>query len=130
MNDFLRQFFWPLITSLAIIAALVNFGLAWSRRKAPTVMLVRVVAGLASLALGVVIILGKNLGLHPPFPLEWQTVFAATGAFIFVALWLPAYVDRNAPQEEGHKTIQERAARPANATIRLRNTGAPDEWVN
>ena len=65
MNDFLRQFFWPLITSLAIVAALINFGLAWSRRKAPMVMLVRIIAGLASLALGLVIILGKNLGLHP-----------------------------------------------------------------
>ncbi len=68
MNDFLRQFFWPLITSLALIAALINFALAWSRRKAPTVMLVRIIAGLASLALGVVIILGKNLGLAPTSP--------------------------------------------------------------
>ena len=102
MNDFLRQFFWPLITSLAIIAALINFALAWSRRKAPTVMLVRIIAGLASLALGVAIILGKNLGWQKPFPLEWQYVFAATGAFVFVALWLPSYVDRNSPQEEGH----------------------------
>jgi hypothetical protein len=130
MNEFLRQFFWPLITSLAIIAALINFGLAWSRRKAPMVMLVRIAAGLASLALGVVIILGKSLGLHPPFPLEWQTVFAATGAFVFVALWLPSYVDRNSLQDEGYKSMQERAARPANATVRLRDTRGSDEWVN
>jgi hypothetical protein len=130
MNEFLRQFFWPLITSLAIVAALINFGIAYTRRNAPTVMLVRIAAGLASLALGVVIILGKSMGLHPPFPLEWQTVFAATGAFIFVALWLPSYVDRNAPQETGHKSIQERAARPANATIRLTNGPSSDEWVN
>jgi len=129
MNEFLRQFFWPLITSLAILAALVNFGLAWSRRKAPMVMLVRIVAGLASLALGLLIILGKSLGLHPPFPLEWQTVFAATGAFIFVALWLPSYVDRNTGEAE-RTSMQERAARPANATIRLRDTGGSDEWVN
>lgn len=130
MNDFLRQFFWPLITSLAIVAALINFGLAWSRRKATMVMLVRIIAGLASLALGVVIILGKSLQLHPPFALEWQTVFAATGAFIFVALWLPSYVDHNAPQEQTHASIQERAARPANATVRLRDSRSSDEWVN
>jgi len=130
MNDFLRQFFWPLITSLALIAALINFALAWSRRKAPTVMLVRIIAGLASLALGVAIILGKNLGWQKPFPLEWQYVFAATGAFVFVALWLPSYVDRNSPREEGHQSIQERAARPANATIRLTNSPSSDELVN
>jgi hypothetical protein len=129
MNEFLRQFFWPLITSLAILAALVNFGLAWSRRKAPMVMLVRIVAGLASLALGLLIILGKSLGLHPPFPLEWQTVFAATGVFIFVALWLPSYVDRNTGETE-RTSMQERAARPANATVRLRDTRGSDEWVN
>jgi hypothetical protein len=129
MNEFLRQFFWPLITSLAILAALINFGIAYSRRKTPIVLLVRVVAGLASLLLGLVIILGKSLQLHPPFPLEWQTVFAATGVFIFVVLWLPSYVERNT-EASGHKTMQERAARPANATVRLRDTRGSDEWVN
>ena len=130
MNDFLRQFFWPLITSLALIAALINFGLAWSRRKAPTVMLVRIIAGLASLALGVAIILGKNLGWQKPFPLEWQYVFAATGAFVFVALWLPSYVDRNSPQEEGHQV------HAGTRSAARQRDGPPDEfpssdeWVN
>ena len=92
-------------------------------------MLVRIIAGLASLALGVAIILGKNLGWQKPFPLEWQYVFAATGAFVFVALWLPSYVDRNSPQEGPSVHPGARgAARQRNGPPA--EHWRPDEWVN
>ena len=39
-------------------------------------------------------------------------------------LWTWRNLDQNEP------TIQERAARPANATVRLRDGGGSDEWVN
>src|SRR5262245_29693533 len=100
MAGFLTTWFWPLITSLAVIAALVNFGVAYLQRGFPMVSLVRAIAGLASLGLAIFIIVGKNAGMHPPFALGWQEVFAATGVFVFIVLWLPSQFERNsgAPQ--------------------------------
>ncbi|HET9980365.1 MAG TPA: hypothetical protein VFQ32_07970 [Ktedonobacterales bacterium] len=121
--------FWWVISALGVLAAIINFSLAFARRKQPMVALVRVIAGVVALALPVGILVGKViLHAHPPFTLEWQTVFIATGAFVFAVLLLPSYVDK------GEKaTLQERAervVRPANATIRLEKPGVGDEWVN
>lgn len=120
--------FWYLISALGFLAAIINFSLAAARRKQPIVALVRAIAGVVALALPVGILIGKLvLHIHPG-NLEWQTVFIATGAFVFAVLLLPSYVDK------GKKaTLQERAeraVRPANATIRLEKPGVGDEWVN
>lgn len=133
MTEFLHQIVWPMITILAILAAIINFGLAVSRRQYPLVVLVRVLAGLASLALALGVIVDKVLLLHilqrlNLVDLSWSTVFIATGVFVFIVLWFPSYVERGS-HVPAHPSIQERAVRPAKATIRLERTG-PDEWVN
>ncbi len=121
--------FWYLIFALGILATIINFSIAVARRQQTMVAIVRGLAGIISLALSLGIIVGKLvLQAHPPFPLEWQTVFIATGVFVFAVLWLPSYVDRGS-KDGTHPTLQERAARPANATVRLNNSGS-DEWVN
>ncbi|HEY1387075.1 MAG TPA: hypothetical protein VGF38_00915 [Ktedonobacterales bacterium] len=122
--------FWYVISGIGILAAIINFSLAFARRNQPMVALARVIAGVVALALPVVILIGKLLlQAHPPFPLDWQTVFIATGAFVFAVLLLPSYVDKSEKKE----TLQERAAhvvRKTNATIRLEKPGIGDEWVN
>lgn len=121
--------FWYVISGIGILAAIINFSLAVSRRQQPMVALVRSIAGVLALALPVSILFGKLVvHAHPPFALEWQTVFIATGAFVFAVLLLPSYVDKGE-----QATLQERAervVRPANATIRLEKPGVGDEWVN
>jgi hypothetical protein len=122
-----------MITTLAILAAIINFGIAISRRQYALVALVRTLAGLASFVLAAGIVLGKALGLHlfqalNLLDLQWSTVFIATGVFVFIVLWFPAYVER-ASRVPASPSIQERAARPAKATVRLQRSG-PDEWVN
>jgi hypothetical protein len=126
--------FWYLITALGLIAATINFVLAGLRRQQIMVALVRGAAGVVSLALSIGIVFGKMEHIRPPFPLEWQTVFIATGVFVFAVLFLPSYLDKSTASEEEEMkkmTLQQRAARPAKATIRLQNTGSgSDEWVN
>lgn len=121
--------FWYVIFALGVLAAIINLSIAVVRRKRVVAASVRGLAGLLSLALAVGIVLGKLvLHAHPPFVLQWQTVFIGTGVFVFAVLWLPSYVDSGTKPGET-VTMQERAARPANATVRLQNSGA-DEWVN
>jgi cytochrome c biogenesis protein CcdA len=86
------------------------------------------VAGLVSLAVCVGIILGKTFRLTHPV-LQWQEVVIGFGVFIFAVLLLPSYVGRDSGEETQRLTLQQRAARPANATVRLRNSRT-DEWVN
>jgi hypothetical protein len=122
--------FWYLITALGLLAAIINFILAGMRRQQVMVALVRALAGLISLGLAAGIVVGKAAHLHPPFPLSVQTVFIATGVFVFAVLFLPSYFDKStSPQDEKKVTLQQRAARPAKATVRLQNSGT-DEWVN
>lgn len=121
--------FWYIIIALGIIAAVINFSIAATRREQPMVALVRALAGVVSLVPPIGVLVGKFvLEAHLPSQLGWQTVLIATGVFIFAVLLLPTYVDKDKPAA----TLQERAARvarPANATIRLEKTGG-DEWVN
>lgn len=118
--------FWYVIILVGILAAIINFSLAVSRRSQPMVALVRALAGVVSLVPPVGVIVGKFVvGAHLPSGLNWQTILIATGVFIFAVLLLPTYVDKEKPKV----SLQERAARPANATIRLEKTGG-DEWVN
>ena len=118
--------FWYVIFALGIIAAIINLSLAVTRRKQPMVAAARGFAGLLSLAAVVGIIVGKAIQISHP-PLQPQEVFIATGVFIFAVLLLPSYADRGS--KEAKPTLQQRAARPANATVRLREAGS-DEWVN
>lgn len=121
--------FWIFITALGIIAAIINFGIAAMRMKQRLVALVRGLAGLVSLALSVGIVVGKDVvHAHPPFTLTKQTVFIATGVAIFALLLLPSYVDQG-NKVQGKLTLQQRAARPAKATVRLEKRGT-DEWMN
>ena len=121
--------FWYVISGIGILAAIINFSLAVVRRKQPMVALARSIAGAVALALPVVILYGKLVShLHPPFPLDWPTVFIATGAFVFAVLLLPSYVDKSEKV-----TLQERAervVRPTNATVRLEKRAVGDEWMN
>ncbi len=133
VTEFLHQIFGPMIFILALLAALINFSVAVSRRKYPMVALVRALAGLVSLALSVAIILNQVLVIHvfqrlDLTNLSWSEVFIATGVFVFLVLWFPSYVERGS-QAPARPSIQERAVRPANATVRLQRTG-PDEWMN
>lgn len=121
-------FFWYIIIALGCIAAVINFGIAASRRKQPVVAGVRVVAGLVSLAVSIGIIVGKAFRLAHPY-LQWQEVIIGFGVFIFAVLLLPSYVGKDGSEVGTKVTLQQRAARPANATIRLRDAHS-DEWVN
>ena len=133
MTEFLHQIFGPMIFILALLAALINFTIAVSRRQYPMVVLVRVLAGLVGLAVSVAIILNQVMELHifqrvNLVDLSWSTVFIATGVFVFLVLWFPSYVERGS-QAPARPSIQEKAVRPAKATVRLQRSG-PDEWVN
>jgi hypothetical protein len=119
--------FWSIIVVVGIIAAIINFSLAVSRRNQMTVALVRGLAGVLSLAAAVGIVVGKAINVAHP-PLEAKSVFIAFGVFTFIVLVAPTYLERNS-KDPSKPTLQQRAARPANATIRLKNPGA-DEWVN
>ncbi len=59
-----QQIFWPMITTLAVIAAIINFAIAVTRRQYTLVALVRAAAGLASFALAAGIILDKTMQWH------------------------------------------------------------------
>jgi protein-S-isoprenylcysteine O-methyltransferase Ste14 len=119
---------WPSVIAIGCLAAIINFGIAASRRKQPMVAVVRVLAGLVSLAVSVGIIIGKAFRLEHP-TLQWQEVVIGFGVFIFAVLLLPSYVGKDEASENPRLTLQQRAARPVNATIRLRDA-ATDEWVN
>ena len=128
-----QQIFWPMITTLAVIAAIINFAIAVSRRQYTLIALVRAVAGFASFILAAGVVLDKTMQWHAfqslnLTDLQWPTVFIATGVFVFVVLWFPAYVERSS-RAPARTSIQERAARPVKATVRLQRSG-PDEWVN
>lgn len=118
--------FWIMIIVLALIAAAVNFAIGSSHRDEPLVFAVRLAAGLLSIAAAAFIIIVKLADLMP-FLLTWQERIILAGVFVFAVLFIPSVVERNREQTE--PTIQQRAARPANATVRLRDSGA-DEWVN
>jgi len=118
---------WYIIVAICALAAIINFTIAGARRKQPLVALVRVLAGLVSLAAVAGIIIGKSLNIPHPF-LDARNVFIGFGVFVFAVLLLPSYADRSA-KDAPKVTMQQRAARPANATVRLRDAGT-DEWVN
>jgi len=119
--------FWYVIITLGIIAAIINFALAIARRRHPLMVLVRVIAGILSLVPPVGIVVGKTIAIRHPF-LQASDVFIAFGVFVFAVLVLPTYFERSG-QDAPKMTMQQRAARPANATVRLRDAKA-DEWVN
>lgn len=121
--------FWIVIVIVAIVVATINFAIAAARRKTLIVAVVRGVAGLLSLLVAVGIVVGKAIVIQHPY-LHAQDVFIGFGVFVFAVLWLPTYVERSRG-EEPKVTLQQRAARPANATIRLRDVkSSADEWVN
>jgi hypothetical protein len=119
--------FWYAIVTLCVIAAIVNFIFAYARRKRPMMALVRGGAAAVSLVLAVGIILGKAISIDHPY-LDAQYVFIAVGIFIAVVFLLPSYIEK--VNGEGPKvSMQQRAARPVKATVRLRDVQS-DEWVN
>ncbi len=120
--------FWYAIVALCVLAAAINLILAYARRKHPSVALVRAAAGAVSMAAAVGIIVGKALEI-PHVYLTQQNVFIGVGVFIALVFLLPSYYEKNAG-DAPEVTIQQRAARPANATVRLRDATAPEEWMN
>lgn len=120
--------FWDVIVGLVIIAAIINLCIAVTKRKTPILALVRTLAALISLGLAAGIVIGKIIRIAHPY-LQVSYVFIAFGVFIAIVFLLPSYIERNNAGEEQAPTIQQRAARPANATIRLRDANT-DEWVN
>ncbi|HEY7982534.1 MAG TPA: hypothetical protein VID73_00115 [Ktedonobacterales bacterium] len=124
--------FYYIITAVGVLAAIINFTLGWAHRDKLLQAAVRFAAGVVSLVppVGFVIvklILNQHLPQAINGPRAPQLVFIAAGLFIGGTLMLPAYIERGSGEAEA-PTIQERAARPANATVRLQQT--LDEWVN
>ncbi len=118
--------FWIIVIALVIIVAVINFAIGASHRGEPVVLGVRIAAGVASLAAAGFIIFGKLANIMPVL-LNWQERITLSGVFVFAVLFIPSVIERNRSKTE--PTIQQRAARPANATVRLRDSGA-DEWMN
>lgn len=124
--------FWYLLIAIGTLAAIINFTLGWIHRSRVAGALVRFSAGIVSLALVTGVIVTKLvLDIHLPAALSALQVnrygFIAAGLFIGATLMLPSYVDR--PNGEASApTLQERAARPANATVRMQQNS--DEWMN
>jgi hypothetical protein len=116
-----------LVIVLALAAAAINFAIGANHRDDRLVLAVRVAAGLTSVAAAVFIVIGKLADVMPVI-IPWPVKLAVGGVFIFGVLFIPSVIERNREQTPA-PTIQQRAARPVNATIRLRDTGA-DEWVN
>jgi hypothetical protein len=121
-----------IIVAVGALAAIINFSLAWAHRDRPLQAIVRVVAGVVSLVPPVGVLLSQLALLihlrpvnHDPSLAKY--VFIAAGLFIGGTLMLPAYLER-AREETPRPTLQERAARPVNATVRLQKNS--DEWVN
>jgi hypothetical protein len=120
--------FWYAIVALCVLAAAINFILAYARRKHPMVALVRGAAGAVSLVPAIGIILGKAIEIAHPY-ISRENVFIGVGVFIAIVFLLPSYIEKNAG-EAPKVTLQQRAARPVNATIRLRDAKSSDEWMN
>ena len=123
--------FYYIISAVGTLAAIINFTLGWAHRARPLHLAVRLAAGIVSLALPVGFVVAKLI-LHQHLPAAIgpnapQFVFIAAGLFVGGTLMLPAYIERNGETTEA-PTLQERAARPANATVRLQQNS--DEWVN
>lgn len=128
--------FWYMILAVGIIAGVINLAIAFARRGTPTLALIRLGAAIVSFVPVVGIIVGKSIAISHPF-LEKEYVIIGAGVYIFFVLFLPSTFERNAAPADaatGQKprmTMAQRAARPANATIRLRDArSGSDEWVN
>ena len=121
-----------IIVIVGLAVAAINFVLGWAHRDKPISVLVRFTAGLVGVALAVSVIVTKLImnmhlqtdiaGMKPAY-----VIFIAAGIFIGATLMLPSYVERGAAPESV-PSLQERAVRPVNATVRLQKNS--DEWVN
>ncbi len=120
------------IIAVGTLVAIINFVIGWVNRAQPLRATVRFIAAAVSLLVPVGLLLSKlalQLNLRPAShdPNLRSYIFIGAGLFVGATLMLPAYIERGGAEPTG-PTIQERAARPAKATIRLeRNT---DSWVN
>lgn len=127
--------FWYVIIAVGIIAGIINLGIAYARRKTPMLALIRLGAAIVSFVPVVGIIVGKSIAINHPF-LEKEYVIIGAGVFIFFVLFLPSTFERNATPapaagQKPRMTMAQRAARPVNATVRLRDArSGSDEWVN
>ncbi len=126
--------FWYMILAVGIIAGVINLAIAFARRGTPTLALIRLGAAIVSFVPVAGIIVGKSIAISHPF-LQKEYVIIGAGVFIFFVLFLPSTFERNAaPPDAAQKprmTMAQRARRPANATVRLRDArGGSDEWVN
>jgi hypothetical protein len=120
------------IVVVGLIVAAVNFVLGWAHREKLVHTLVRFAAGLVGVALAVGVIVTKLVmnmhlqtgiaGIQPVY-----VIFIGAGIFIGATLMLPSYIEHNDAPEAG-PSLQERAVRPVNATVRLKKN--TDEWVN
>jgi hypothetical protein len=120
-----------IIGAVGGLVAIINFALGWAHRGQPAHALVRFAAGVVSLVPSIGFVITKLiLQVHLPTVMQSpdspRYVFIAAGLLIGATLMLPAYIERSGT--EPGPTLQERAARPANATIRLKKNS--DEWVN
>jgi quinol-cytochrome oxidoreductase complex cytochrome b subunit len=121
-----------IIVVVGLIVAAINFALGWAHRQKAVNALVRFAAGLIGVVLAVGVIVTKLImnmhlqtaiaGVQPVY-----VIFIGAGIFIGATLMLPAYIEQNGAAE-AHPSLQERAVRPVNATVRLQKNS--DEWVN
>jgi hypothetical protein len=121
-----------IIVVVGLIVAAINFTLGWAHREQAVNALVRFAAGLVSVVLAVGVIVTKLVmnmhlqtaiaGIQPVY-----VIFIGAGIFIGATLMLPSYIERNG-EPAASPSLQERAVRPVNATVRLQKNS--DEWVN
>jgi hypothetical protein len=122
--------FWITVIALALVAGAVNFAIAATHRGEPVVFAVRLAAGLASVGGAIFIVIGKLADIMPVV-LHWPERLTIGGVFVFAVLFIPSIIERNREQTVEPTLMQraQRAARPANATIRLRES-SDSEWIN
>jgi hypothetical protein len=122
--------FWIIVIALALAAAAVNFAIGVSHRAEALVFAVRMAAGLASVGAAAFIIIAKLTDIMPVI-LLWPERLTIAGLFVFAVLFVPSIIERNREQTVEPTLMQraQRVARPANATIRLRDS-SDSEWIN
>lgn len=120
--------FWIAVIIIALAVGVINFAIGATRRGDMVALAVRMAAGLASILAAGFIIYGKLADIMPT-RLSWPEKIVMAGLFVFAVLFIPSVIERNRAQETTEPTLQQRAARPVNATIRLREA-SDSEWIN
>ena len=107
---------------MGVLAAIVETAIWFTRRSRPMVLYRGAGGAGGFLVAAVGIVVGKEADLISVI-LPWSYKVIGAGVFVPSAvLFLPSILGKNSAAPD--VTLQQRAARPANATVRLREQGA------